>query len=575
MSVTFPFWDGHATGTGIELAPYTAGEKFSAYVGRTKRPQGRTPMLYFHGFFGDVYAVLADDYQPVFRSFADAVGVPVIVPDLGGGSQWATPDIVGAGGHADDALDHAAAAAHLQTQPYKAAVHGVSMGSLNALVWAFNRPSRIRSVTLVGPIVWAEKFYDDAPGFQGAIDADWGGHPNFVAALDDIDPWRNIDLIRPFGHRIKMWYAADDEFIDPADVRAFAELVGAEAVEIEGTHADLLNAPADAVAAWAAGTIRDRRRVYVPWDDTDWDRFDYVGATKQGYPTTPNEYSFTTEATGAGRMGVYTRTAGPWGNDRHALLLREFRSPDSAVRTIWAEEGGGRMSGQQGNIHRAVIDEDAGTYTWFIAWHNVLFAVPWIVNRAIWTGDLAFPTAPDAGSLTQIGANNSTIAGLRLSAGGEILASERQGGIVTIVVRAADADANYRTGVMDVVFDGVDIAGYSGIVTRLDATHLQFPQAGGDVTSGGVGSWADFGACFPYIADTELSGDVMRGRFYKPGGPVPEWGDPDWGFTWDASGESGPDAYGLPGFMLGHVGIFDGTATGVRCLTGPLAVDEL
>lgn len=573
--VTFPYDDGNVVGTTTEIGPYTAGEKFSAYIGRTKRPQGRTPLVYLHGFFGDTYTVLDDSYQPIFRSHADGMGTPVIVADLGGGSNWATPDIVGAGGYIDDAIEHAHDSTWMGTREDKVAIEGASMGTLNGLVWCYNRPNQVRACALVGPIVWLEKFYTDAPVFQGAIDTDWGGHGNFVAALDDIDPWRNIDRIRPFGHRIRMWYAADDEYIDPADVIAFAELVGATAVEIPGTHADLLNAPSDAKAAWVAATIRDRRQVYIPWNREDWGRADYVGLTKEGYPTAPNEYAFTTEATGAGRSAVYTRTAGAHGNDRHGVLFREFRAPDSAVRTVWAEEGGGRMSGQQGNIHRAVIDEDAGTYALFIAWHNVLFSVPWIVNRAIWTGQLAYPTALSAGTLVQVGSNNSVIAGLRRSAGGDILASSRSGNVVTIVVHDADADANYRSGVLDVTFDGAGLSSYTGLVTRLDDTHLQFPQAGADVISGGTGSWADFTSCFPYVADTELSGDVLRGRFYKPGTPVPAWGDTDWGFVWNAAGLGGPNAYGQSGVMLGHVGLFDGAATGVRMLTGPVALDEL
>lgn len=551
------------------------GQHMTSYVGRLHSPEGRTPVVYFHGFFGDGIVTLAGTYQTAFTAIT-ATSLPLLVPELGGGSVWATPALVDAGGYADDALAWAATSpivtgtswtnatvTGMGVRADKVAVHGWSMGSLNGLNWAWRNAGKVRAVVLVGPIVDAEKFYDDNATFQGAIDASWGSHAAFEAALPDIDPMRNLDLIRPFGHRIQLWYAEDDEFIDPDDVRAFAELVGAEAHGFPGTHADLLTVPADQAAIFTLDKVRDRARAYVGWNDSDLGRFETVPVTLPSSPGNVNEFA-TTVAVG-GRRGEWIRASGTEGNERHALLLNDVSAPDMAVRTIWHDGGGGSMVGQSGNFLRAVVDgTDFLAYT---VWANVLFSVPWIVNRGVWGAVVG------GNSLSLLGTTNSVIPGIRLAAGGEVLASERQGDVVTLVVHEADADRAYRSGVIDVVLPG--IANYSGIVTRVDANHLSYEQEGADVTSGGPGSWADFASCFPYVADTELYGTVLRGRFYVPGTDAPEWGDPDWTFEWEDTGGWGATGYGRGGVMPGHVGIWNPSAYRPRIQFGPLTVEEL
>jgi hypothetical protein len=557
------------------------GEHLMAHVGRLHRALGAMPVLYFHGFFGDGLVTATGLYKTAFDALAGS-GFPVLVPELGGGSQWATPDVVDTNGFADKALAWAATNPPIVTgttffnatvtgigvRQDEVAVHGWSMGSLNGLNWAWRNAAQVRAAVFVGPIVDAEKFYADNAGFQGAIDSDWGSHANFVAALPDIDPMRNLDLIRPFGHRIQLWYAEDDEFIDPADVVAFAELVGAEAHGFPGTHADLITVPADRAAIYTLAQARNRLRTHVGWDSTDWaQRMEHVVANYQGLPH--NVHVESTEAAVGGRRGRITRVSGANGNERHLYLVNDMSAANMAVRTVWHGRNGGDMRGQQGNLMRAVVDWDAGTYETYIYWHNVLFGVPWIVNASRWTGTIGV-------SMVQNGSTGTTIVGLRRSAGGPVLASERVGGVVTLVVAQADADRAYRTGVIEVGFDGGSIGGYSGLVTRLDANHLQFAQAGGDVLSGGPGYWADFGSCFPYVADTELYGTHMRGRFYPVGMDAPSWDDPDWVWEWDDAG-GGHVGYGHPGIFAGHIGIFISPpdTPGDFVQFGPIDSDEL
>lgn len=548
-----------------------AGEHLTSYVGRLHRAEGRTPVIYFHTFFGDGLVTLAGTYQRHFDAIA-GTSYPVLVPELGGGSQWATPDVVDPGGYVDDALAWAAAGpiitgtglstvaiTGLGVRADKVAVHGWSMGSLNGLNWSWRNAGKLRAMVLVGPIVDAEKFYDDNPTFQAAIDADWGGHPNFVAALPDIDPMRNLDLIRPFGHRIQLWYAESDEYIDPADVRAFAELVGAEAHPFPGTHASLTDAPADRAAVFTLAKIRERASAYVGWDSIDTARFDQVQVTQPASPG--NDNVLETVVGTDGRRGQFRLVSGTEGNERAALLLNDLFAPDMAVRDIWHNGNGGPMAGQSGNIMRAVVS--GGTILMYIAWHDIFFNVPWIINRGVWS-------APVGGNtLTQLGVQTAAIPGLRLAAGGDVLASSRASGVVTLTVLAADADRAFRSGIIDVAMAGA-IGNYSGPAVRVDANHLAYNQAGADVTSGGPGSWADFQSCFPYMADTELYGTTMRGRFYVPGSDPPAWGDPDWTFTWTDTGGWGPTGYGRGGVMAGHVG-----TAGKFLQHGPLTIEEL
>ena len=544
---------------------YVAGEQQSLYVGRLHNSSGQTPVLFCHGYQGDPATMQSSDWQPLFTAYA-AAGHPVMVPELGGQSGWGAPAIVDPGGHIDDALDYFKLAAAGGVRTDKMFVHAISMGTL-ALRWVWQNPGRVRGMNLVGPIVHFEQFYADNPSLQAAIDASWGGHPAWLAGLDDSDPWRNVDRIRPFGHRLKFWYAESDGLIDPDEVVAFAELVGAEAESMPGTHLELnINARVDRMVSFALDQLSDRDRVYIGWDEEDWARFN------QAFITDPpadgaNVNALETVVKPGGRRGQFTRLSGIDGNERWGYLMPEVSAADMAVRTPWHNGDGGLMVGQHGNMLRTTIDATTGAYLIYMVWSNILFGVPWIVNTGVWSGTV------DIDNLTLLGSQSKTIAGLRLAAGGEVLASERHGNVVTLVVHEADADRAYRSGTVDVVLSA-PLGTYVGPVTRVDETHLQYPLAGADVISGGPGSWADFASCFPYNAWSEISGTQVRSRFYPLGVDPPAWTDPDFTFNWTDTGGWGSTGYGFGGQMFGHVGIFiPGVEANIQ--VGPLIIEEL
>lgn len=525
---------------------YDPGESLAGYVGRLSRSDGRTPVVYLHGPTDTPVSTQAAPFQETFNAVAGNA-YPVLVPETGATAQWATSDTVGASGFIDDAIAFAALGqgnGGFLTLPNKVGIYGVLNGALNGLVWAWNNPGKIRSIVVVAPVVDPGAFYTANPTWQASIDADWGTHGAFLAALPSISPMANLDLIRPFAHRILCVYAASDEYVDPSGVIAFAEQVGAELLEIPGNHAAVVNSAAEAAAMWTIRTIPDRASFTVRWDETDWARFK---ATALTLPSAPNNNVQTvrTVVRPGGRRGEVVRSIGNEGNERYIFTARGFSAPDGGVSTVWYNDDG-TTTWQQGNAHRVRLS--GGTYLAYMTWSNIFFSIPWIVNRAIWTGTVGGNDLV----ITQL--ENSTIPGIRLNAGGPIFASSRTAGVVTVIVDKADADRNYK-GLIDIVLPG--IGNYAGPVTRVDDTHLTFPLAGGDVASGGPGSWADFFSAFPYHADTRLVGDVMQGRFYPLDMDPPDYGDPDWSFVWtDAHGGPTFAGYGEFGILAAHLGIF-------------------
>lgn len=526
------------------------GDANAFYVGRTQRSDRVTPVLYLHGPSADAASSQATRFQETFNAIA-ANSYPVAVPDTGSATQWATSDMVGASGFMDDVLTWISSDGALgtaNTAADKVGLYGYLNGALNALVWAWNNPGKVRSLVLLAPVVDPGAFYTANPTLQASIDADWGTHGAFLAALPDIDPMQNLALIRPFAHRILCVYSPDDEFVDPDAVLAFAELVGAEALEVEGVSAMVANTAAEAAAMWTVRKMRERATAYVAWDEQDWDRYTQVASTLPAAPNNNTNELRTTDRYGAGRRGEFVRTAGTEGNERALFLLGEVSAPDVSVRHVWWNDNG-VLHGQPGNLMRAHVDEDAGTYHTYIAWADIFFRIPWFVNRGKFLG-------PIGGALTLPPDNASgAIPGLRLNAGGAILASTRTANRTTITVLAEDADRNLRNDAIDIILPGINNTSTLG-ARREDANHISYPDTGADVASGGPGSWACFGAGYPYNAWTELRGQTMRGRFYPLGMDPPEWGDPDWTFDWVESDlATSYGGYGNPGIMCGHVGI--------------------
>jgi len=544
-----------ATPTGVESISvysdpsYAAGEAISQYVGRLYRPAGREPVVYLHGVTDTPASVQAAAFQETINAVAGN-SYPVLVPETGATAQWATNDTVGTGGFIDTAIAWAATPAtqpNFGTSGTKVGLYGVMNGSLNALNWAWRNPGKVRSVVLFGPIVDPGAFYTANPSLQASIDADWGTHGAFLSALPTIDPMQNLALIRPFAHRILCCYAASDTVVDPAKVLAFAELVGAEVLEVAGGNAQVINGPAEAAAMWTVRKMRERSSAYIGWDEADWDRFTQVPMTLPSAPANNTNTVDTVVAPG-GRRGEFVRVSGGEGNERHAYLLDELSAPDVSMRSAFYSQDG-NLSGQQGLVLRGT-NPTPTTYLLYLCWTDIVFNIPWWINRGKLSGTIG------GNDIVLTDVQGGVIPGLRLNAGGQILASSRTSNVVTITVAEADADRNFRGGVLDIAMAGA-IGGATVLgAVRTDANHIQYASVGANVASGGPGSWADFNSGFPYQAEARMIGQRMEGRFAPLGADLPDYGDVDLSFTW-TNDVTAPQfaGYGRPGLFAGHVGI--------------------
>lgn len=542
---------------------YRSGEGHLVFTGRLQNTPGNIPVIFCHGFALSI-PLLYDDlrdakYVDDFQSVAGGARIPVIASDMGGASTWGIDAVVTSGGAVDDLIAWAnnpatapdaivTGAPVFGTRTDKVALFGESMGCLNALGWAWRNPSKVAAIVLRAPVVALDAFHDRNSGTFGAIiESAYGGLSAYNAALPTHDPMQNLDLIRPFGHRIQLWAGTDDEFIPPAEVQAFAELVGAEYNQVPGMHADLVNTtPPDQIGFFFFETIRSKQHTFIQWEPTDWGRFDEtLLTTVTGAPT--NTYDYSTIIGERGRRGVQTALTGSQANDRRVFLwpTDEFSAVDMEIYSPWYS-GDTAVNGQQGHAHRVFLDPVAHTYRICMSWQNVFFGIPWIMNTAVWTGTLG------QNDLVLNGMTSATLAGLRLASGGLVLASSRVGGIATYQV-----SEGHRVRVGDLI----DVTGTASLdavqlVTAISPNSFSFPLAGGDVVSGGDGTYGNQRLGFPYQVRSRVynvAPTVMEVKAWPFGYDEPAYGDPNWSLTWTDPGSFAYHGYGRAGFLGAHL----------------------
>lgn len=564
----YPVPTNYTVWTSRGSPSYRSGEGHLVYAGRLLNTPGRIPVVFCHGFLLSI----AQMYEPAtsirrkaylddFQAIAGGATNPVVAADLAGPSTWGNDSVVATGGAIDDLLAWANNPATAPdavvtggpvfgTRTDKVALFAESMGCLNALNWAWRNPGKVAAIVLRAPVVALDAFHDRNSGTFGAIiEAAYGGAPGYEAALATHDPMLNLDLIRPFGHRIQLWAGTSDEFIPPSEAQAFAELVGAEYHEIPGTHADLVNTPPDEVGFFFLETIRSKQHTFVQWEPTDWGRLEEVPITI--VTGGPNTYDKSTIIGERGRRGSYAVTSGVDGNDRrvHLFPTSEFSAVDMEVYSVWYS-GDTLMAGQQGHAMRSFIDYDAGTYRIGMVWQNIIFAVPWIINLAVWTGPIGGPE----GSMTQNGAINGTLEGLRIASGGQVLASSRSGNVATYQVaqphRVLVGDLLYIQDMETPSFDA------TGFAITTSPTSFSISQAGPDVISGGTGTFGNGSRTFPYQVRSrvyDLSPTIMEVKAWPFGVDEPAYGDPLWSLTWTDPATHAHRGYGQAGILNAHV----------------------
>lgn len=537
---------------------YRASEGHLLFAGRLQDTPGDIPVVFCHGFALTVplmYDEIRDaDYVQTWQAVAGGAKIPVLASDQGGPSTWGIDDVVAPSGAIDDLLDWAhnpASSPPFRTSNTKVALLGESMGCLNALGWAWRNPGKVAAIVLRAPVVALDAFHDrNSALFGSIIETAYGGLAAYNAALPTHDPMQNLDLIRAFGHKIQLWAGTSDELIPPSEVQAFAELVGAEYHEIPGMHADLINTPPDQLGFYFLETIRSKQSTFIQWEPTDWGRLEEVPITI--VTGGPNTYTKSTLIGERGRRGVYANATGSDGNDRrvHLWSTDEFSAVDMEMHSIWYSADT-TMGGQQGHAMRSHIDHVANTYRICMAWQNIFFSVPWILNLGVWSG----PIGGLNNMLVLNGTVTTTLQGLRLASGGVVLASSRVGNVahyqVAIGHKVQVGDLMYIEDIGDPSFNT------TGLAISVTPTSFSLAQVGADVISGGAGTYGNGARAFPYQVRSrvyDISPAIMEVKAWPFGVDEPAYGDPLWSAIWTDSGSFAHPGYGQAGILNAHVG---------------------
>lgn len=147
------------------------------------------------------------------------------------------PSLGGTGRKAiDDCLEQAAADG-LDTSTVD--LIGTSAGGCNTLNWAWRNPTKVHAIYLEAPVVNLVDVYrnseafildHDFPSIRESMRQVHGGtdEATWLPLSAPFDPYRNMNLIAPFGNRIFIWSARDDSLIDWSTLVLFATEIGAQ-----------------------------------------------------------------------------------------------------------------------------------------------------------------------------------------------------------------------------------------------------------------------------------------------------------------------------------------------------------
>lgn len=198
------------------------------------RPSASVPVLVCHG---DPSGIDADTYlratvMAYTASTSGAIWGPMTWALHATGRSTVTPWTGASWGAGDGQAQIAAQiAAQFPGPGRNIDVIGQSMGGLGALVACSGLVSRVRSVTLISPVVDLMAQYDSSSGFATEIRTAWGtaDRASTLTATASVDPARNTSTYAPIADRIYVVAAEDDATVPVAATQAWATAVGVPA----------------------------------------------------------------------------------------------------------------------------------------------------------------------------------------------------------------------------------------------------------------------------------------------------------------------------------------------------------
>lgn len=215
--------------------PGRTGEKVSIWRG-AKASRG-IPLICCHGFLGSATQAYDSPSTPS-TGIGRAAGerdVTCLWPDLGLGddglNNWGHDDTVDPGGAIDDAITFAGT---LGCRTDQVGIYGTSMGG-TAMAWCWRNPTRLAAAAFTIPCVATAALHTRNPiGLADYLDLAFVGEGGFWGSVATHDPSHpaNVAQIIPMAARIHLWYSADDNVIDAADVESFAAATGVGATNV-------------------------------------------------------------------------------------------------------------------------------------------------------------------------------------------------------------------------------------------------------------------------------------------------------------------------------------------------------
>jgi hypothetical protein len=279
----------------------------------------------------------------------------------------------------------------------------------------------------------------------------------------------------------------------------------------------------------------------IVWDSNSWTPFTHYTITQDTGQT------FTLSV--VNNKGRVTNSAGSPNfltNARHWYADSTFSATDSEITTLqWGEAGAyGNTVGvyQQGNIHR--VQNSAGSTKGFIAWEDVTFGQPHIINVGLWQAD---------GTTLILNSTNTNFTATGLLKYVQVTNSVRSSNVVTLTVPQGHgivAGDSLGVDLTDNTFDGPAF-----VVTSVTPTTIVYSQTASGA-SGATGTCYSVNHIFPYWVKTRLVGNTLSVKVWSYGDAESDWGDPARAFswTWSSGTITPPSGAGLTGIYAGHIG---------------------
>lgn len=194
------------------------GEKDRFYIPYGWRFDGTKPLFIFcHGAGGDYRVGPLESLALI-----DALGCPWAATDLAGATTWAGDAVL-------DRIDDVFAymVANYGVRDDKFCLWGGSMGGLNEIIYALERPENVLAVGGGIPVTDPQYVHDnDIGGFAASIEAVYGG----PTVPNDRQPkLRGADWDPSVPG--KFWYSTNDNFTPLASTQAFLDDAAAAGVE--------------------------------------------------------------------------------------------------------------------------------------------------------------------------------------------------------------------------------------------------------------------------------------------------------------------------------------------------------